>query len=386
MMKHEWLQHFRGRFHKEPDHLFFCPGRVNLIGEHIDYNGGRVMPCAISLGTYLAVSKNTEKLLRMQSMDFPETVQLHLQQSYSKTGKAWYNYPLGVISQLADQGHTVSGLDMLFGGDLPAGAGLASSAAVEVLTAFALNELFGMGLTRKDMALISQRTENEFIGISCGIMDQFAVAMGKEGHAIVLDCDSLEFEYLPVPLDQHRLVIINTNKSRQLADSGYNERFLECGRALKALKTELNVRNLCDIAPDNYLAHRHLINDPVLEKRALHVVLENERVKHAVEALKTNDLVAFGKLMFASHQSLQELYEVTGEELDTIVEFCQSYEYCIGARMTGAGFGGCAIALVKRDKADEFAEKISAFYAEKIGYAPEVFASGICDGVKEIIS
>ena len=384
-MKHEWVKQFRARFDKEPDHFYFCPGRVNLIGEHIDYNGGRVMPCAISLGTYLAVSKNTDKILRMHSVNFSETAELHLQESYSKSGKAWYNYPLGIIHHLAAEGHSISGLDMLVWGDLPVAAGLSSSASIEVLTAYALNDMFGMGLSRKDLALLAKKTENEFIGVSCGIMDQFAVALGKEGHAMVLDCDSLEFEYLPVPMDVYSLVIINTNKSRKLSDSAYNERFMECGKALAALKKELNVKDLCDIAPDEYLAHKHIIQDPVLEKRALHVVLENERVNQAVVALKAKDLIAFGKLMFASHQSLEELYEVSGDELDTIVEFCRSYDGCIGARMTGAGFGGCAIALVKREKADDFATQMTTHYTKQIGYAPDVFATGICDGVKEII-
>ena len=212
------------------------------------------------------------------------------------------------------------------------------------------------------------------------------MAMGKEGHAILLDCDTLEHEYLPVPLKEYVLVIINTNKPRNLIESAYNERFIECGKALTALKTVMPVKNLCDIAPDEFLLHRHVINDPVLEKRALHVVFENDRVKQAVKALQANDLVAFGKLMYASHQSLEELYEVSGEELDTIVHFCKSYDGCIGARMTGAGFGGCAIAIVKRDKADDFAAKCTAHYQEEIGYDCDVFASSICDGVKEVIS
>ena len=385
-MKHDLLKEYRNRFHKEAEHLFFCPGRVNLIGEHIDYNGGKVMPCAINLGTYLAISRNTEKLLRMQSIDFPEGAGLHLQESYTRSGKAWYNYPLGVISYLQEDGHAVSGLDLLFGGNLPLSSGLSSSASIEIVTGFALNEIFRMKIPKPDLALLCKKVENEFIGVNSGIMDQFAVAMGKEGHAILLDCDTLEHEYLPVQLQEYVLVIINTNKPRNLIESAYNERFMECGKALKALKTVLPVQNLCDIAPDEFLLHRHVINDPVLEKRALHVVFENDRVKQAAKALKTNDLVAFGKLMYASHQSLEELYEVSGDELDTIVHFCKTYEGCIGARMTGAGFGGCAIALVKRDKADDFAAKCSAHYMEEIGYACDVFAASVCDGVKEVIS
>jgi galactokinase len=383
-MKPELLKEFQRIFHREPEHIFFCPGRVNLIGEHIDYNGGRVLPCAISLGTYLAVSKNTDKKLRFHSLDFPESVELQLQDSYSKTGKSWYNYPLGMINAWSEQGHSLSGLDLVFAGNLPIAAGLSSSASIEVLMGYALNEMFGAKLSRKDLALMGKQAENSFIGVQSGIMDQFAVAHGKEGHALLLDCDTLEFEYVPFSLDEYALVIINTNKARTLADSKYNERFMECGQALKALKTEMNVENLCAIAPDEFLANRHIINDPILEKRALHVVLENDRVKQAVKAMKENDLACFGKLMYASHKSLSELYEVSGEELDTIVEFAQSYDGCIGARMTGAGFGGCAIALVKRNCADDFAEKMNAYYKENIGYAPDVFATSICDGVREI--
>ena len=382
-MKHEWVKEFRNRFHKEPDHLFFCPGRVNLIGEHIDYNGGKVMPCAIGLGTYLVVAKNTEKVFRFESLNFPEKATLHLQESYSKSGN-WYDYPLGVINLWNEADHPISGLDMLFYGDIPISSGLSSSASIEVLTAYALSDMFGVNISLIDIALLCKRAENEFIGVQCGIMDQFAVAMGKQDHAILLNCDTLDYEYLPFSLKEYSLIVINTNKPRNLVESKYNERFMECGKALTAMKKELNVQNLCEIAPDEYLKRKNIIGDAVLEKRALHVVLENDRVKKAVDVLKANDLTAFGKLMYASHTSLEELYEVTGEELDTIVEFCQSYDGCIGARMTGAGFGGCAIALVKREKSDDFAQKITEYYQKEIGYAPDVFATGICDGVKEI--
>ncbi|HEX5653806.1 MAG TPA: galactokinase [Chitinophagaceae bacterium] len=383
-MKHLLLKEFQKRFKREADYLFFCPGRVNLIGEHIDYNGGYVMPCAISLGTWLAVSKNTEKILKFQSMDFPETADLHLQDSYSKTGKEWYNYPLGVINELAALGHYASGLDMLYAGNLPVSSGLSSSASIEVLTAFALTDMFGLDISKKDMALLCKKAENEFIGVSCGIMDQFAVAMGKENHAILLHCDTLTYEYLPLQPKDHVLVIINTNKPRKLVESKYNERFLECGKALTALKKVVPVQNLCDLAPDTLLLHRQDIGDPVLEKRALHVVLENDRVKKAAEALRKEDMTAFGKLMYASHQSLQELYEVSGKELDTIVAFCQGYEGCIGARMTGAGFGGCAIAFIERKCVDDFAEKMKTHYTDQVGYPPDVFATMIEDGVRKL--
>jgi galactokinase len=360
-MKDELIKEFRNRFHKDPEHVFFCPGRINLIGEHIDYNGGKVMPCAISLGTYLAISKNTDKMLRFEALDFPEKTTLNLQASYSKTGKEWYNYPLGVVNHLLQEGHTLSGMDLLFSGNLPVASGLSSSASIEVLTMYALSEMFALNIDKKDIAIACKKVENEFIGVNSGIMDQFAVAMGN-----------------------YVLAVINTNKPRKLAESKYNERFMECGKALAALKKELPLQNLCDATPEQFIAHKHLINDPVLEKRALHVITENDRVRQATKALKANDLVAFGKLMFASHQSLEDLYEVSGKELDTIVEYSRNYDGCIGARMTGAGFGGCAIALVKKKCMDEFAEKIKAHYKERIGYDADVFASGAAGGVRKL--
>jgi galactokinase len=382
-MKEALIKEFRNHFNREPEHLFFCPGRVNLIGEHIDYNGGKVMPCAISLGSWLAVAKNTSKQLHFKSIGFPETASLHLQQEYSKTGKEWFNYPLGVIDHFTREGHAISGLDMVFAGNLPIGSGLSSSASVEVLMGYALNQLFDCGISNKDIAILSKKVENEFIGVNCGIMDQFAVAMGKKGYAMLLDCDTIEHEYLPLELDNYVLAIVNTNKPRKLAESKYNERFMECGKALTALKQQLDVTHLCEVTPEQFIAHRQLIGDPVLEKRALHVIMENDRVKQAAAALKSGDLTKFGKLMYASHESLQELYEVSGKELDTIVEFCKTYSECAGARMTGAGFGGCAIALVKEKCFDDFSQKIGKYYEEHIGYAPGVFSSEIGDGVKE---
>lgn len=385
-MKSELIKEFRNRFQKEPEHLFFCPGRVNLIGEHIDYNGGRVMPCAISKGTFLAVSKNIDKRFRFQCLDFPETADLHLQESYSRTGKQWFNYPLGVINHFIQTGYNLSGLDLLYSGNLPVGAGLSSSASIEVLTAFALNELYQFNISLTDMALLSKKVENEFMGVNCGIMDQFAVAMGKMEKAILLDCDTLNYEYIPFETGGYSLVIINTNKKRELVGSKYNERFAECGAALRLLKQKLNVDNLCAVTPAEFEMNRHLINDPVLQKRALHVVSENARVYDAAIALQTGDMKTFGKLMYASHQSLKELYEVTGKELDTIVEFCKSNKDCIGARMTGAGFGGCAIALIKKNSLEDFTSGLLVHYQNETGYAPDIFPSGAEDGAKEIKS
>jgi galactokinase len=378
-------EEFQKCFHKKPGNIFFSPGRVNLIGEHIDYNGGRVMPCAISLGTYLAVSKNTDKVFRFQGLNFPEAAELHLQGSYSKSGKEWFNYPLGVIDYVIKQGHSVSGLDMLFYGNLPIGAGLSSSASIEVLMAYALSKLFQLSIPNLEIALLSKKVENEFIGMNCGIMDQFAVTFGQKGKAILLNCDTLEYELLPFDTVDYVLAIINTNKSRKLTDSKYNERFAECGAALKSLKREINVKNLCEVEIQTFQSHKHLITDPVLEKRALHVISENFRVDEAAKALKAGRLKEFGQLMYGSHQSLKELYEVSGIELDTIVEFCKTYSDCLGARMTGAGFGGCAIALIKKEKFDDFTKNMTFFYKDKIGYEPTIFASDVGDGVREVL-
>jgi len=379
----ELEKEFRKRFNKEPERIFFCPGRVNLIGEHIDYNGGQVMPCAISSGTWLVLAHNTDRVLRFECVNFPEKASLRLQSSYSKTGKEWFNYPLGMIDQLLQEGHTISGMDMLFYGNLPIGAGLSSSASIEVLTGFAFSDVFQLGLSPKEIALLGKKVENEFIGVNSGIMDQFAVAMGQSDKAILLNCDTLEYEYIPLEIGDHVLAIINSNKQRSLAESKYNERFTECGAALKLLKQEIKADFLCEISSEEFYSNKHLIKDPVLEKRALHVVTENERVKHATKALKAGDLKQFGELMYASHQSLKELYEVSGKELDAIVDFCKTYQGCIGARMTGAGFGGCAIALVKKDMFEDFEEKLTEYYSGKVGYEPQVFASAIGGGVRE---
>lgn len=383
-MKAEILKEFQKQFNREAESLFFCPGRVNLIGEHIDYNGGKVLPCAISKGTFLALSKNTDKKLRFSCLDFPEKAELHIQSSYTKTGKQWYNYPIGVINYLLLNGHELSGLDFLFAGNLPVGAGLSSSASIEVLTFFAMNTLYNLPLSKIEMALAAKKVENDFIGVSCGIMDQFAVAMGKKDKAILLDCDTIAYEYIPFEIQGYDLVIINSNKQRTLADSKYNERFAECGAALKELKNDLRIEKLCDLDLKTFEANQNLIGNETLKKRVRHVVSENERVGNAVAALKAGRITEFGSLMFASHQSLKEWYEVSGVELDTIVEFASGFKGCIGARMTGAGFGGCAIALVSKNEVKDFVVELSSFYKREIGYDLSVFTSGAEDGVREI--
>ncbi|OJU22338.1 MAG: galactokinase [Sphingobacteriales bacterium 41-5] len=376
---------FEKIYHKQAERIFFCPGRVNLIGEHIDYNGGQVMPCAISMGTTVLIAKNNDHVFRFRAVDFPETSDIELKDSYTKTGTEWFNYPLGVIHEFLKAGIKLEGLDFLFSGNLPIGSGLSSSASIEVLTAFALNDIFSGGMNNVELALLGKRVENQFMGLNSGIMDQFAVAMGKEGNAILLNCDTLDYEYLPFEIGDYVLAIINTNKPRKLVESKYNERFAECMTAKEKLQKKLNINHLCEVSIDDFIKNKELINDPVVENRALHVISENERVIKAREALTSGDIKTFGELMYASHQSLQDLYEVSGEELDAIVEFCKTYKECIGARMTGAGFGGCAIALVKKHSFDDFKEKVCRHYEDKIGYQPGVFSSVIAEGVRTIV-
>lgn len=377
-------QEFAKRFGQVAEAVFFCPGRINLIGEHIDYNGGQVMPCAISKGTWLAIGRNTLKSLRFRCLNFPETADLHLQESYTRSGPEWFNYPLGVVNEFLTAGKMISGLDMLFFGNLPVGAGLSSSASIEVLTAFALNDLFGYGIPRIDLALLSKKVENEFIGVNCGIMDQFAVAMGRSGQAMLLNCDNLDHQYLPAVWPGYSLMVINTNKPRSLADSKYNERFAECRLALRQLNEQQPLDHLCSLDPGGFEKLQLHIPDETVRKRARHVVEENDRVKRAAAALAAGDTAAFGTLLFASHASLRTLYEVSGKELDTIVQFAEQFPGCIGARMTGAGFGGCAIALVEAGRADAFRAELTVYYAMRIGYAPEIFEAEVADGVKKV--
>ncbi len=374
-------QNFLELFNKDAQHIFFAPGRVNLIGEHIDYNGGLVMPCAITFGTYLLIAPNNERKFRFRSTNFDEIADISVQPAYKKTGTSWFNYPLGVIHYFLEAGKTLEGLDMLYFGNVPIGSGLSSSASIEIATAFALNELFDAGFSKLDLVKLSKKVENEFIGLNSGIMDQFSVAFGEEGKALQLDCESLDYEAVPCDLKDYVLAIINTNKPRKLAESKYNERVSECQTALLLLKSELDITHLCDIDAATFEKHQHLITDATVLDRAKHVVEENERVKLAAKALAGHRLHEFGELMYASHQSLKELYEVSGKELDTVVDYCKGDADVAGARMTGAGFGGCAIALVKSSAFDRFSKDVTTYYTERIGYVPSVYQSLIGNGV-----
>ncbi|EOR96416.1 Galactokinase [Arcticibacter svalbardensis MN12-7] len=375
---------FSELFGQQSQNTFFAPGRVNLIGEHIDYNGGLVMPCAVTFGTYLLTAPNKEGIFRFHSTNFDDVLEIPLQDDYARTGKEWYNYPLGVIHNFLVGGKNVHGLDLLFYGDLPIGAGLSSSASVEVVMAYALNTLFNAGYSKLDLVKITKKVENEFIGVNSGIMDQFAVTFGEKNKALKLDCETLDYEAVECDLADHLLAIINTNKPRKLAESKYNERVSECQEALQALQSVLKIGNLCEIHTDTFNKNKDLIKNPIVQNRAKHVVEENDRVIDAAKALAAHKLDEFGVLMYASHESLKTLYEVSGVELDTIVDFCKTYKGVTGARMTGAGFGGCAIALVKKNQFEDFSKSVIDYYAAKIGYAPSVYSSEIGTGVVEL--
>jgi galactokinase len=380
-MKHTLHQEFNKLYNKEADNAYFSPGRVNLIGEHIDYNGGLVMPCAITFGTYLLTSPNEDGVFRFSSLNFTEKHEIPLQQHYVKEGNGWFNFPLGVIAHFLKDGHQLKGLDMLYYGDIPISSGLSSSASIEVVTAYALNDIFNSGYSKLDLVKLSKSVENNFIGVNSGIMDQFAVTFGEKNKALMLNCDTLDYQAVDSNLGDYVLAIINTNKPRKLAESKYNERVQECREALTALQKELNINHLCDIDADTFKKYEHLITNPVVLKRAKHVIEENDRVKLAAAALANNDLAEFGKLMYASHDSLRDLYEVSGIELDAVAEYSKTNPDVAGARMTGAGFGGCAIALVKGDAFDDYSKGVTEYYTNKIGYAPSVYSSLIGNGV-----
>ena len=379
-MEDQIYQLFQQKYGKPQQACYFAPGRVNLIGEHIDYNGGLVMPCAITAGTWLLLAPNNDGVVRLASANFEACAEVPLQKSYSKVGSEWYNYPLGIINELQNEDWHCSGLDLLYYGNIPIGAGLSSSASIEVLTAYAINDFFSLGIDLLSIVKLSKKVENNFIGLNSGIMDQFAVAFGEPEKAILLNCDTLKYKMVDCNLGEYSLAIINTNKRRELAESKYNERVRECQQALEELRREININYLCELSAEKFALHSYLIKDETVLKRATHVVKENDRVYVATKALNEGNLTEFGRLMYASHQSLKDLYEVSGKELDTIVDFCTDYPNVIGARMTGAGFGGCAIALLEKGYEEDFAKHLTDYYADKIGYPAVIYISEIGNG------
>ena len=383
-MKEKIYKRFQEIFGAEGEiGVYFAPGRVNLIGEHTDYNGGHVFPCALTIGTYGAVRKRNDNKLRFYSMNFEHlnVIESSLDDLIPRKNAGWTNYPKGVMWALREKGYEIPcGIDLMLFGNIPNGSGLSSSASVEVLTGYILNDLFDLGISNQDLALLGQFSENNFNGVNCGIMDQFAIAMGKKDHAIFLDTADLSFEYAPIKLEGAKIVISCSNKKRGLGDSKYNERRAECEEALEEIRQKVKVDSLGDLSEEQFEEVRDAIKDATRQKRAKHAVYENQRTIKAVQALKANDIELFGKLMNASHVSLRDDYEVTGIELDTLVEEAWKDEGVIGSRMTGAGFGGCTVSIVKDDAVDTFIEKVGTAYKAAIGYAADFYVVQIGDG------
>lgn len=376
-MKNIMMKWFKKIYGDNDDvRVYFAPGRVNLIGEHTDYNGGHVLPCALELGTYGAVRLRNDKVIRLYSVNYIEKgVIISSLDEISSTEELiyhrkddWANYPKGVLWAFAQHSFMDiinRGMDILYYGDIPNGAGLSSSASIEVLTAYIIKEMFRIDISLKEISLLCQYAENKYVGVNCGIMDQFAIAMGKKDHAIFLNTDTLEYEYTPLNLGNNRIVIVNSNKRRELGDSKYNERRAECDEALRRLQTVVNKKTLGDFTIDEFERYKYIINDDTLIRRARHAVYENQRTINAMKSLQADDMVEFGELMMESHISLKNDYEVTGLHLDTLYESAIRQEGVIGARMTGAGFGGCTVNIVDVSHIDSFINNVGKEY-EKI--------------------
>ncbi|GAA0854917.1 galactokinase [Bifidobacterium pullorum subsp. gallinarum] len=388
MTTQQLMQRFMDK-HGESRHevrIFNAPGRVNLIGEHLDYNGGYVLPAALEFGTTLIIRPRDDKKVSFSSTNTPYELTISLDEDYRYKSDQWTDYPVGVITELHKIGSNLSsGYDLLYHGDIPNGAGLSSSASIEVVTAYALLSMEGKAADTVEIAKLSQRVENLFVGVNSGIMDQFAVANGKQDHAILLMCDTLEYELVPFQTGPYKIVISNTNKRRGLVDSKYNERRSECDRALEILQNELPALTyLAQLNPDQFVTLQDNIQDETVRRRAQHVVEENQRVLDSVKALKNGDLESFGQYMNQSHDSLRYLYEVTGDELDALVEEAQRIPGTLGSRMTGAGFGGCTVSLVHEDAVERFIAEVGQQYESRTGLKPDFYVCGVGQGVHEV--
>ncbi len=388
-MKEKLLKKFAELFgNSEGAGFFFSPGRVNLIGEHTDYNGGHVFPCALTIGTYGAARKRSDRMLHFYSMNLDHfgVVEVSLDEMVNKDAYGWANYPLGVVWAFAEKGHSLDvGFDMVIWGNIPNGSGLSSSASLEVLTGVVLCDLYGIqDVSMTDIALYGQYSENNFNGCNCGIMDQFAVAMGKKDHAIFLDTSTLKYEYAPVKLKDAKIVITNSKVKHSLVDSAYNDRRQECTDALAALKTVVDIESLGDLTVEEFEKHKHVLTNPILEKRAKHAVAENQRTIDAVAALEKNDIIRFGELMNQSHVSLRDDYEVSCKEIDVLTELAWKTPGVIGSRITGGGFGGCTVSIVKNDAVESFIETIGSAYKEKVGHEAEFYTVDIGDGARKM--
>jgi galactokinase len=369
---------------KDDIKIYFAPGRVNLIGEHTDYNGGYVFPCSLHYGTYLLVRIIYDAVIKLKSMNMPIIAEVCVDKEITPIGQTWVNYPLGVIREFQMRKFRLPGMAMLFAGNIPNAAGLSSSASIEMVTAFALNDLGGYKLDTIDLIKLSQHAENEFVGMNCGIMDQFAVGMGKKDFAIFLNCDTLDFKHVPLKLGDYKLVITNTNKRRELAGSKYNERRMECERAVSDLNSVKSLRNLSELSLTEFNKLKENIKNDIDRKRARHVISENNRVLKAMECLPVNDLKTFGQLMVESHISLKEDYEVSCFELDTLVEEALKVKGVLGSRMTGAGFGGCTVSLVHEDSTDTFIRTVGENYKRITGLEASFFIAEVGDGARKL--
>lgn len=388
-MKEKLLEKFKELFgNADGVSLYFSPGRVNLIGEHTDYNGGHVFPCALTLGTYGAARKRNDRLVHFYSMNLDHlgVIEASLDELVNKKEYNWANYPFGVVWAFAEKGYTLGcGFDMVIWGNIPNGSGLSSSASLEVLTGVILKDLYGIdALSMTDLALIGQYSENNFNGCNCGIMDQFAVAMGKKDHAIFLDTSTLNYECAPVVLEDAKIVITNSKVKHSLVDSAYNQRRQECTDALSELQSVVEIKTLGDLDEETFEKHKDAIKDPIRQKRARHAVKENQRTIQAVAALRAGDITRFGQLMNQSHISLRDDYEVSCEEIDILVDLAWALPGVIGSRITGGGFGGCTVSIVKNEAVDTFTESIGQAYKEKVGHEAEFYIVDIGDGAKRL--
>lgn len=383
---------FEQAYGKKAEKMFFSPGRVNLIGEHTDYNGGCVFPCALSFGAWLLIAKNNDQVLRFHSLNMPQTYSIPVADIKPQPDRAWCNYALGcidIIRRRHPEAKLESGYDLLYYGNVPAGAGLSSSAAMEVVTARAFTEEMNWKDTddkkyRTELALIGQACEHEYAGVMCGVMDQFASAQGKKDHAIHLNCDTLEFEHVPVKLEGIKVVISNTHSPHHLDSGAYNDRVRQCKTAVEQISTVKPIKHLAELTPEDWKEVEGVITDPIAKKRAHHVVGEVARTAEAVEALKKGDIKRFGELMTQSHVSLRDDYEVTGKELDTMAEAAWEVEGVLGSRMTGGGFGGCTVSLVKDEAIETFKAHVGKVYEEKTGLKPDFYVAEIGDGVSRL--
>lgn len=377
---------YEAAYQKPATDIFFAPGRVNLIGEHTDYNGGFVFPCALSFGTYILLSKNDEQKINFRSLNMETVYSLELTQlSEPLPNKAWANYPLGVFAQFIKRGVAITqGYDILFWGNVPAGAGLSSSAAMEVVTAYALNDLLGTNYGLVDLAKIGRAAEHEFAGVMCGIMDQFASAHGKIDHAIYLNCDTLEYDLVPVKLDGIKVVVTNTHSPHKLDSGSFNDRVRQCQLAVEQINSVRPIQYLAELSQVDFDQVKDAITDETAHRRARHVVGEVQRTKDAVEALKNGDIVKFGQLMNQSHVSLRDDYEVTGPQLDALAEAAWKIDGVLGSRMTGGGFGGCTVSLVREDAIPAFIEKVGAEYTEKTGLTADFYIAEIGEGAHRV--